>query len=304
MAKSHGNLQFPATELENATLNGFVTSMSVVPETGDTDLIELEDSKSTMIHPESDGLPHKDSQSVQPLSKPLRKFNPGAFRYASASISIIPDFYKYGIRYVPAEGTPNIFRTLMITNLPSNISLSALLSQIRGGPLISATILDSRSITGSMSAMIVFFYGTSATKYAEFCQQRGLEISGQVARVTKLATATWPLSEALRKAVHYHSHTRCIVIKEFPRWISMEALRYDLGVQSHPEYPRCSIECMNFDESGSLHIQFSSVSAAGEAYETLSSLPRYQEAKIFFSPDPCAAPLVVTATGHEAESLL
>ncbi|KAI9787941.1 MAG: hypothetical protein M1816_007341 [Peltula sp. TS41687] len=292
-----------AADTIGGTINSspLVSSTSVPAENGDTDLIELEDAGSKIIRPENNVIPGEDRPLVQ---WPLRKFNAGAYRYASASLSILPDFYKYGIRYMPAEGTPNVFRTVMITNLPPNISMSDLLSRVRGGPLISATILDSHSIIGSMSARIVFFHESSATRYVEFHQQRGLDFSGQVAQVAKLATATWPLQEALRKAIQCHSYTRCLLIEEFPRWISMHVLRSDLGIQSHPSNPRCPIEYVDFDDSGALHLRFTSISAAVEAYEILSCLKqsdRYEQVKISFLPDPCAAPLMPTESGSEIE---
>ena len=179
----------------------------------------------------------------------------------------------------------------MVTNLPFDISLETLLGRIRGGALFWASILDSRTITGTMSAMIVFLRASAATEYAKFCSNHSLVFSGQVAPVTKVLTPTWPISEALQKAISDRGLTRCVKIEGFPPWISLEVLKRTLRVTENLAHSSAKIEHMELDENASLSIRFSSMEAASQAYEDLTSIPLYQNLKMDFSADPCAAAL-------------
>ncbi|KAI9822066.1 MAG: hypothetical protein M1826_000574 [Phylliscum demangeonii] len=77
------------------------------------------------------------------------------------------EFFKYGIRY----NLDDIQRTVIISQLPSGITLDSLLSHIRGGQIYSAVILDTRSLTGSMTSLIIFVDPNSAANFVRYCQQ-------------------------------------------------------------------------------------------------------------------------------------
>ena len=67
-----------------------------------------------------------------------------------------PEFFRYGISYRPSSTDSNFLRTVMLGNLPVVTEMRDVLARIRGGEVLSASLLDTVKITGSMSARVVF----------------------------------------------------------------------------------------------------------------------------------------------------
>ncbi|KAI9809381.1 MAG: hypothetical protein M1827_006893 [Pycnora praestabilis] len=202
---------------------------------------------------------------------------------------LFPDFFRFGVRYVPMHGEPEALRTVLLDNLPNGISTTDILKKVRGGLIISAKLMNTISITGSMSAMITFLYASSAFEYVKFIQQHPLTFYDQTARIEHISTPTWPMSIALRKAIYTYKHTRCLEIHDFPYYIAKKSLKRDLRVCNDLDLDM--IESLELDGKATLCIRFSAIQYAGQGFSILSSYHTYRNLKVHFGPDPCALPL-------------
>lgn len=200
-----------------------------------------------------------------------------------------PDLFRYGIHYMPSLQQSNTLRTISIMNLPPEISRSKLLSSIRGGIIVSVDLLDTMSITGAFSALVVFLHGQDALAFIDFVAETALYFSGQKACVKLLTTPSWPLSLSLNTAIFQHHHTRCLELFNYPRSITPAMLRKDLRLHQALTYD--AIERIQMRPDNVLEIRFLSIQAAGKAYGKLTSMRTYKQCRVVFAKDPCSLPL-------------
>lgn len=210
-------------------------------------------------------------------------------REAGAKDLAFPDLFRYGIRYDPHPTEQDVYRTVVIGDLPVAITLEALLQKVRGGSVISAKLCDTLSITGSYTALVTFIRESAASGYEDFAALHPVHFGGQVAKVSMLSTPTWPLTMRLRTAIFDHHHTRCLEVPNFPRHISPLSLRRDLRVCSSTEYDM--IEHLAMRDDNVLELRFCSINAAGKAFGILTSYRTYSQCQVKFSSDPCDLPL-------------
>jgi hypothetical protein len=201
-----------------------------------------------------------------------------------------PEFFRYGISYRPSSTDSNFLRTVMLGNLPVVTEMRDVLARIRGGEVLSASLLDTVKITGSMSARVVFRYEASAKEYVLYAKQHPIVFGDgdeeQEAEVTLLNTPTYPPSPRFLSRLYSHGQSRCISIPSFPSSLSLTALERHLS--SNNRVRASMLVEMWIDESGTLHLQFSDVSWAGAAYGILTHHSSYRGLDVLFSDDPCA----------------
>ncbi|KAL8950814.1 MAG: hypothetical protein Q9222_003161 [Ikaeria aurantiellina] len=208
---------------------------------------------------------------------------------ASSPLEIkIPEYFKYGIRYCPCSTEPNIYRTVMLDNLPFDLTLSKLLQHVRGGVLVDAKILDTATITGHQSALITFVYGYAAKSFVDRAHQKPLNFEGSETRVVLLPTPTFPMPQSLYLSITHHSHTRCLQISNFPGHIKPSDLERDLRIV--PSMTVHGIEAKLMRPNRVLEVRFTSVKYAGLAWGTLCNLRQYKQCTFKHLPDPCARP--------------
>ncbi len=202
-----------------------------------------------------------------------------------------PNFFRYGIQYVPAESDTNYLRTVHISNLPLDTTLRDVLARVRGGEIQIATLLDTISITGSLSARIVFRHEAAAEEYTLYVSSYPLFFGEDdtKAEVTLLTTPTYPLNARASNRVNAHAQTRCLCLPNFPPTFSLNALERDLACGNG--YRAEALVEMWIDESGTLHLQFSSVEMAGSAFGILSAWQSYRGLEVRFEADSCADPV-------------
>jgi hypothetical protein len=204
-----------------------------------------------------------------------------------------PEFFRYGISYRPSSTDSNFLRTVMLGNLPVGTETRDVLARVRGGEVLSASLLDTVKITGAMSARVVFRHEASAEEYVLYAKQHSIVFGdrdeGQEAEVTLLNTPTYPPSPRFLSRLLLHGQSRCLSIANFPPSLSLTALERHLsgnnGVRGS------MLVEMWIDESGALHLQFSDVSWAGAAYGILNHHSSYRGLDILFSDDPCSGPV-------------
>ncbi|PMD39522.1 hypothetical protein L207DRAFT_634099 [Hyaloscypha variabilis F] len=207
-----------------------------------------------------------------------------------------PEFFRYGIRYLPAKDDSNYFRTVMLMNLPLDTSIRDVLNRVRGGEVISAILLNTQAITGSLSARIVFRQEAAAEAYTLYCTSHPLlfhssDSSSEIQRahITHLQTPTFPLSPRHLSRLTTHAQTRCLSIPSFPPSFSLNTLERHLSKGSGVRGDMLAE--MWIDEEGTLHLQFSSVFWAGAAFGILTSFAMYRGLEVLFADDPCAGPV-------------
>ena len=200
-----------------------------------------------------------------------------------------PDFFKYGIHYVPKLYEQDVYRTVAISGLSPCVTMKSLLEKVRGGMIVDAKLLDTAKITGSQTALVTFLHEYSAMAYEEHARQHPICFSNALARIAVVPTPTWPMPFTLRPGIEKSGHTRCFEVHKFPRNISLTAVRRELT--SSPVMKSNSLECARLGTDGVLGLRFSSIRAAVRASAMFSKAPRYRGCIVKYIPDPCAQPL-------------
>jgi hypothetical protein len=219
-----------------------------------------------------------------------------SFRAQDAETKV-PDFFRYGISYRPSSSDSNYLRTVMLTNLPLEAELRDVLARVRGGEVLSASLLDTRSITSSLSARIVFRHEAAAEEYVLYCSQHPLAFpststpesdssTSSPATVTLLSTPTYPLNPRTLGRLNSHSQTRCLSLPFFPPSFPLNELERQLSAGNGRRADM--LIQMWIDEDGTLHLHFSDVRSADVAYKILTHFPAYRGLEVLFSDDPCA----------------
>ena len=211
-----------------------------------------------------------------------------------------PRFFKYGIHYVPRNHEQDIYRTVAISGLSPSVTMRSLLEKVRGGMVVEAKLLDTAKITGSQTALVTFLYEVSAMAYEEHARHHPVAFSNAVAQICVIPTPTWPMSFTLRSDIEKSGHTRCFQVHNFPRNISLTAVRQELT--SSPVMKSNSLECMRLGNDGVLGLRFSSIRAAVRTSALFSRTLRYRGCTVRYIPDPCALPLETLLDQHTETS--
>ena len=200
-----------------------------------------------------------------------------------------PEFFKYGIHYIPKLNEHNLYRTVAISGILPSVTMKALLEKVRGGTIVDAKILDTVKITGSNTALVTFLYECSAVAYEEHARQHPIAFSNVFARISVVSTPTWPMLDSLRLGIEESGHTRCLEVHNIPSYISLPAVREEL--RSSPVMKSDSIEWMRLSANGVLRLRFSCIRAAVHSSDLFIKASRYRGCTFKYIPDPCAQPL-------------
>lgn len=220
-----------------------------------------------------------------------------------ASNKAFVEFFRHGIAYVPSETDSNYLRTAHIGNLPKDIELRDVLARVRGGQIISAVLLNTVSITGTMSAMVQFVHEADAEEYVTYTSEHPISFPstsgpstaaseeglGMKAEIAIIHIPTYPLAISARVRIHEHGQTRCLALSNFPENYSLRSLERNLACGNGHR----AVSLIEFwlDEEQTLHLEFSSVGAAGSAYGILTNWQIYRGLQVAFERDPCAGAL-------------
>lgn len=207
-----------------------------------------------------------------------------------------PEFFKYGIHYVPQVYERNTYRTIVISGLSPSVTMKSLLEKVRGGIVVDAKLLDTVKIAGGNTALVTFLYERSAMAYEDHAKQHLITFSNAPARIAVVPTPTWPMRFSHRNAIEELGHTRCFEVHDFPRNISLPAIRRELT--SSPVMKTNSLECMRLGADGVLGLRFSSVRAAAQSSALFTRTFRYRSCTVKCIPDPCAQPLDTLLEQH------
>lgn len=199
---------------------------------------------------------------------------------------MFPDFFRYGIRFEPDPMETDIYRTVLVDNLPAGLTVFALLQFVKSGAIESVKSVETTNITGHLSALITFIHEKGARTFDQQARRTPLIFAGIMARVTLLPSPTYPRTKKLQIAITKHAHTRCLEVRNFPRGVTPAELEHDLRVYQAMRTHRIVSKKMRDD--GVLELGFTSVNYAGLAYAVLTTWRRYQGCRVVFVTDPCA----------------
>lgn len=188
-----------------------------------------------------------------------------------------PDLFKYGIRFNPPDSDHDVYRTIIVSGLSPDISLSTVLNHVRGGAIVDAKLLDTINITGKKSALITFLHEHAAMGFEEYTRDNPIIINNVAAQVRVVSQPTWPMRVPLRKAIFDRQHTRCLKVVNFPEQITAQRFRADLDICMDIRMNPDRVTYMQKGKDGLLELQFSSIDWAGHAYGMLSSYRAYRD---------------------------
>lgn len=219
----------------------------------------------------------------------------------------VPDLCKhpYAIQYIPTPGTRNLYRTLVITNLPHAATMTALLEQVRGGVIFDAKLLNTITITGGKTALVTFLHQRNAEAFEAHAKRHPIIIQDRTAKVTLLKTANWP-SPLSQRAMLEGNRTRCLEVTEYPRHITCSDLRRKLRVCSVMKVDRIEHVALRYD--GVLALRFDSIADAWKAQGMFASNQEFRGCVVRFAIDPCAQPIsaigLVESYGYGYEKMV
>ncbi|KAH7364138.1 hypothetical protein BKA65DRAFT_590505 [Rhexocercosporidium sp. MPI-PUGE-AT-0058] len=197
-----------------------------------------------------------------------------------------PDFFRYGIQYIPAGTDSNYMRTVILGNLALGTEIRDVLARVRGGDVISATVVKMGLIAqDTLQARVVFKHEASAEEYALYAAEHPISFAeGNVAEVTLVSTPTYPLSTKTQSRLR--EQTRCIAIPNIPHNFSINALEHNLACGNG--YRAQSLIEMYIDKAFTLHLEFSTVELANSAWNILHCWNMYRGLQCRWEADPCA----------------
>ena len=204
-----------------------------------------------------------------------------------------PDFFRYGLHFDLDRARHNVYRTVLVSGLPSTVTMTSLLEHVRGGLVIEAKLLNTESITGHKTAWIVFQREATARAFVNYAKQATITFKGKAVTVTILQTPTWPISLMLQNSISNFKHTRCLEVHKFPHeLISPPALRRELRICHALAWD--AIEHVAKRDDGVVELRFSSIKYAGQAFGILTKHSKFRRCMTRFVSDPCAQPLPFT----------
>ncbi|KAF7178468.1 hypothetical protein CNMCM7691_007164 [Aspergillus felis] len=184
--------------------------------------------------------------------------------------------FQYGLRYIPAGRESNVFRTVRIEKLASNMTLSKVLPSV-SGEIYSASLCTTSPITGYNTAIIVFVLEKDALDFLRKSKE-GLPLGFCVANVALVHTPTYPMTSQMSHNIFHQGYTRCLVISNLRRSLKEEIYRV-LKRSAYYNY----IESVEEGQVvGDIYVRFYSIKMAAAAYDLFQGHPSFERCSIKF----------------------
>ncbi|KAJ5675405.1 hypothetical protein N7462_008302 [Penicillium macrosclerotiorum] len=194
-------------------------------------------------------------------------------------------FFQWGLRYVPDPSHDNVYRTVVINELPSAATLSQILPRIRGGPIYSASLLNTWAITGCPTAMVTFVHQKGAMNFLRRVAQEGFYIGFTAVEVRPVPTPTYLMSTATETEVTKIGRTRCLVVCSRRQ----KHLKKDIYEVLKESRCRDYVECFGErDLADEVTIRFHSIKMAAVACGILVNHEKLKGVWVKTAPDPCS----------------
>ena len=223
------------------------------------------------------------------------KVNVGAYGSRPASIigldTLFPIKPKSGVhclRFSPAAGTPDIFRSVLVSNLTKTTSISQILDEVRGGRVVDVKLVNMDCLMNCSVALVQFLHEESAKRFVAYTVKNHIMVDKKRISATLIKTPTWPMLPYVRNSMLQGKCTRFLRIYKFSRDGNLSRLRQDIDVDTATKLS--AIESIRMKDQGFVEICFTSVRGARMARDRLVADGRYRDCPVGFGPDPCAAP--------------
>ena len=199
-----------------------------------------------------------------------------------------PDFFHWGIRFMPHSASYLKMRVLL-SNLPADTSLKAVLEHIRGGTVVECVLLDTAALMGgTWSALIRFRDEGPAKAFASYCQAHPLKVGNCRVWAKLIDTASYPPSSDMRKPIYCWGNTRCLEARGISDPAIHNSMRWSLGKAGLTQ--RHVLEDIVEFPEDTLCFRFASIWHARRALLVLRR-PTASFRYIDFGEDPCSQPL-------------
>lgn len=188
---------------------------------------------------------------------------------------------RLGLRYQPNEGDQER-RAVTVSGLPPLTTLDQVLHSVRGGGVLSATMCDTVSITGSLTALVTFANSMGAARFCSIVQDEGFYVGFHEVEVRLIGLPTYPMRRILQDRVLNRGRTRALTIQSTDRSIKKTIYKIlsTSFVAPHIEGFK------DHRDSDEVSVLFYSVEMAMWAFKLLQDCPG--STKIWFGSDPCA----------------
>ncbi|GFF82739.1 conserved hypothetical protein [Aspergillus udagawae] len=184
--------------------------------------------------------------------------------------------FQYGLRYIPAGRESNVFRTVRIEKLASNVTLSQVLPSVPG-EIYSASLCNTSPITRYNTSIIVFVFERDALDFVRKSKE-GLPLGFCVANVALVHTPTYPMTSQMSQYTFHQGYTRCLVISNLRRSLREEIYRV-LKRSAYYNY----IESVEEGQVvGDIYVRFYSITMAAAAYDLFQGHPSFERCSIRF----------------------
>ncbi|OBT88033.1 hypothetical protein VE02_02919 [Pseudogymnoascus sp. 03VT05] len=195
----------------------------------------------------------------------------------------LSEYFVWGIAYNPPDELSQGHRAVHI-GVPMGTSLKSILDNINTGPIYSATLCNTASITGGLTAFIIFVDESGAS------QLKSNLASESVKPVHITSHPTWPMNAAMLKQIK-QGRTRCLSIRGLPSAFSTGDV-FDMIVSPGYSQVKELFEVQR-DAQECFFVEFSSIAAADKVYRLMSAHYRGSEVAVSFAADPCSLPFPV-----------
>jgi hypothetical protein len=194
-------------------------------------------------------------------------------------------FFQWGLRYVPPLDADNVYRAVVIEDLPLHVALDQILPRICGGQIYSASLFNTSpvTLTGSPTAMITFVNQDGALAFLQRVAREGFYVGFAVARVRPVSTPTYLMSDSMENGILRGGRTRCLVISSRHPMIKKSVYNV-LTKSSFSTHVECFGE---HNGEGVVTVRFHSIKVAMLAYEFLMHQSIFK-GNVKFDTDPCS----------------
>lgn len=186
-------------------------------------------------------------------------------------------FFTWGVRYDPPKDMSQGHRAVQIS-VPVGTSLKDILKDTRIGQIYSATLCNTITITGMMTALIVFVETSTLAQYN--MNRVTSALGGRIVGPQH----TWPINEKMLRDIK-NGWTRCISVHGLSTVYSLSELQ---ALLVKPGYGReRQLLKIHRDEHNAVYLEFSSIPAADYAYKAIFQKYKGSDVVVYFQPDPC-----------------
>ena len=116
------------------------------------------------------------------------------------------------------DSSPIAFRAVIIHGLPRETKIDKVLSLVRGGIVVEATIFDTSSFfnSSSSSAIVWFYHAEAAAAFIASAKKTPLKLEDTALQVKPLSTSTWPLTKNMIHNIEVVGCRRAFTVTNLP----------------------------------------------------------------------------------------